>query len=174
MTMMHPSFQECTWINPHAISGVNLPVAFSRGGTPFGLNPLQAPTRVGKKNNRQQKNHKKKKSTSRMKAISNYVPALRIMQQDKTAANPNPPKTNQHEENCYKVDGYKSNHYRKHCSRIIQSVRKFVLTAVVDKWTSQKKIQQEPAQGRKVLVENRQQNESCIKLCTCSKNNAAR
>jgi len=56
-----------------------------------------------KKNNRQQKNPKKKKSTSRMKPISNYVPALRIMQQDKTAANA--PKTNQHEENCYKVDG---------------------------------------------------------------------
>ena len=41
-----------------------------------------------------------------MKAESNYVLALRKMQQDKTAANPNPPKTNQHEENCYKVDGY--------------------------------------------------------------------
>ena len=27
------------------------------------------------------------------------------MEQGKTAANPNPPKTNQHEENCYKVDG---------------------------------------------------------------------
>ena len=107
--MMHPSFQECTWINLHAISRVNLPGAFLRGGTPFGLNPLQAPTRVGKNNNRQQKNPKKKKSTSRMKTISNYVPALRIMQQDKTAANP--PKTNQHEEDCYKVDGYKSNHY---------------------------------------------------------------
>jgi hypothetical protein len=78
----------------------------------------------------QQKNPKKKKSTSRMKTISNYVLALRTMQQDKTAANP--PKTNQHEENCYKVDGYKSNHYRKHCSRI-HSVRKFVLIAVVDK-----------------------------------------
>ena len=43
---------------------------------------------------------------SKMKAESNYVLALRKMQQDKTAANPNPPKTNQHEENCYKVDGY--------------------------------------------------------------------
>ena len=73
------------------------------------------------------------KKGSKMKAVSNYVPALRTMQQDKTAANPNPPETNQHEENCYKVDGYKSSHYRKHCSRIIQSVRKFVLTAVVDK-----------------------------------------
>ena len=107
VTMMQPSFQECTWINLlnlHTISRVNLPGAFLRGGTRFGLNPLQAP-RVGKNNNRQQKNPKKKKSTSRMKAISNYVPALRIMQQDKTAANPNPPKTNQHEENCYKVDG---------------------------------------------------------------------
>jgi len=62
-------------------------------------------TRVGEKNNRQQKNPQKKKSTSRIKAISNYVPALRIMEQGKTAANPNPPKTNQHEENCYKVDG---------------------------------------------------------------------
>jgi len=72
-----------------------------RGGTPFSLNPLQAPTRVGKK--RQQKNPKKKKSTSRMKAISNYVPALRIMQQNKTAANA--PKKNQHEENYDKVDG---------------------------------------------------------------------
>ena len=101
--MMHLSFQECTWINLHAISRVNLPGAFLRGGTPFGLNPLQAPTRVGKNNNRQQKNPKKKKSTSRMKTISNYVPALRTMQQDKTAANPS--KTNQHEENCYKVDG---------------------------------------------------------------------
>ena len=43
---------------------------------------------------------------SKMKAVSNYVPALRTMQQDKTAANPNPLKTNQHEENCYKLDGY--------------------------------------------------------------------
>ena len=32
------------------------------------------------------------------------------MQQHKTAANPNPPKTNQHEENCYKLDGHTSNH----------------------------------------------------------------
>ena len=54
------------------------------------------------------------------------------MQQDKTAANPHLPKTNQHEENCYKLDGYKSNHYRKHCSRIIQSVRKFLLTTNAD------------------------------------------
>ena len=130
--MMHPSCQECTWINLHAISRVNLPGAFLRGGTPFSLNPLQAPTRVGKK--RQQKNPKKKKSISRMKAISKYVPALRIMQQDKTAANP--PKTNQHEENCYKVDGHKSIHYRKHCSRI-HSVSKFVLTTAVDKCTRQ-------------------------------------
>jgi len=66
-------------------------------------------SREKKTNNRQQKNPKKKKSISRMKAISKYVPALRIMQQDKTAANP--PKTNQHEKDCYKVDGYKSNHY---------------------------------------------------------------
>ena len=69
------------------------------------------------------------KKGSKMKAVSNYVLALRTMQQNKTAANA--PKTNQHEENCYKVDRYKSNHYRKHCSRI-HSVRKFVLTAVVD------------------------------------------
>jgi len=69
---------------------------------------------------------------SKMKAISSYVPALRTMQQDKTAANPNPPKTNQHEENCYKVHGYKSNHYRKQCSRI-HSVSKFELTTAVDK-----------------------------------------
>jgi len=49
------------------------------------------------------------KKGSKMKAVSNYVPALRTMQQDKTAktaANPNPLKTNQHEENCYKLDGY--------------------------------------------------------------------
>jgi len=39
------------------------------------------------------------------------VLALRKMQQDKAAANP--PKKKQHEENCYKVDGYKSNHYKK-------------------------------------------------------------
>ena len=43
------------------------------------------------------------KKGSKMKPVSNYVPALRTMQQDKTAANPH--KTNQHEENCYKVDG---------------------------------------------------------------------
>ena len=67
-----------------------------------------------------------------MKVVSNYVLALRTMQQNKTAANPNPPKTNQHKENCYKLDGYKSNHYRKHCSRIIQSVRKFLLTTNAD------------------------------------------
>ena len=46
------------------------------------------------------------KKGSKMKAVSNYAPALRIMHQDKTAANPNPLKTNQHEENCYKLDGY--------------------------------------------------------------------
>ena len=39
-----------------------------------------------------------------MKAVSNYVLALRTMQQDKTAAND--PKTNQHAEgNCHKMDG---------------------------------------------------------------------
>ena len=74
------------------------------------------------------------KTGSKMKAVSNYVPALRTMQQDKTAANP--PKTNQHEENCYKVDGYKSIHCRKHCSRIIQSVRKFLLTTNADTVTA--------------------------------------
>ena len=52
------------------------------------------------------------------------------MQRHKTPANP--PETNQHEENCYKVDGYKSIHYRKHCSTIIQSVRKIVLPTNVD------------------------------------------
>ena len=72
------------------------------------------------------------KKGSKMTAVSNYVPALRTMQQDKTAANPNLPKTNQHKENCYKLDGYKSNHYRKHCSRFIQSVRKFLLTTNAD------------------------------------------
>ena len=40
-----------------------------------------------------------------MKTVSNNVLALRKMQQDKAAANP--PKTNPHEENCYKVDEYK-------------------------------------------------------------------
>ena len=70
--------------------------------------------------------------SSKMKAVSNYVLALRTMQQNNTAANPKPPKTNQHEEDCYKLDGYKSNHYRKHCSRIIQSVRKFLLTTNAD------------------------------------------
>ena len=74
------------------------------------------------------------KKGSKMKPVSNYVPALRTMQQDKTAANPH--KTNQHEENCYKVDGHKSIHYRKHCSRI-HSVSKFVLTTAVDKCTPQ-------------------------------------
>ena len=38
-----------------------------------------------KNSNRQQKNPKKKKSTSGMKAVSNYVLALRNMHQDKTA-----------------------------------------------------------------------------------------
>ena len=52
------------------------------------------------------------------------------MQKYKTTANPL--ETNQHEENCYKVDGYKSIHYRKHCSTIIQSVRKIVLPTNVD------------------------------------------
>ena len=52
---------------------------------------------------------------------------LRTMQQNKTAANP--PETNQHEENCYKVDACELNHYRKHCSRI-HSVRRSVLTTV--------------------------------------------
>ena len=54
-------------------------------------------------NIRQQKNPKKKKSTSRMKIISNFVLALRIKQQNNTA--PKHPKTNQHEENCYQLDG---------------------------------------------------------------------
>ena len=66
-----------------------------------------------------------------LKAISNYVLALRKMQKNKAAAKP--PKTNQHEENFYKVDGCKSNHYRKHCSRIMHSVRKLVLRTAVDK-----------------------------------------
>ena len=169
--MMHPSFQECTWINLHAISWVNLPGAFLRGGTPFGLNPLQAPTRVGKNNNRQQKNPKKKKSTSRMKTISNYVPALRIMQQDKTAANP--PKTNQHEENCYKVDGTSRITTESIAAESILCPNLCWQPCLINEQVSQQ-IQQEPAQGRNVLVEKRQQNESCIKLCTCSKNNAAR
>jgi hypothetical protein len=49
VTMMHLSFQECTWINLHAISRVNLPSTFLRVGTPFGLNPLQVPTPVEKR-----------------------------------------------------------------------------------------------------------------------------
>ena len=49
--------------------------------------------------------------------------AILKMHRDKAPANPS--ETNQHEENCYKVDGYKSIHYRKHYSTIIQSVRKF-------------------------------------------------
>ena len=44
---------ECTWINLHAISRVNLQSTFLRGGTPFGLNPLQAPTPVEKKKQQQ-------------------------------------------------------------------------------------------------------------------------
>ena len=52
------------------------------------------------------------------------------MQRHKTPANR--PETSQHEENCYKVDGYKSIRYRKHCSTIIQSVGKFVLPTIVD------------------------------------------
>ena len=77
----------------------------------------------------------------------------KTMQQDKAAAKP--PKTNHREENFYKVDGYKSNHYRKPCSRIIHSVRNLVLRTAVHKWTRQKEIQQEPAQGRKVLVKQK-------------------
>ena len=73
------------------------------------------------------------------------------------------PKTNQHERNCYKVDGYKSNHYRKHCSRIIHSVRKFVLATVFDEWTRQE-LQQKSSQGRKVLAENK----AAKKRGTCS------
>ena len=38
-----------------------------------------------------------------MTAVSNYVPALRTMQQDKTAANPH--KTNQHEKTATKWMG---------------------------------------------------------------------
>jgi myo-inositol-1-phosphate synthase len=102
-----------------------------------------------------------------MKAISNYVPALRIMQQNKTAANA--PKTNQHEENCHKMDG---------TSRITTEsiAAESILCANLcrQQWLINvhvcKKMQPEPAQGRNVLVENRQQHESCIKLCTCSKN----
>ena len=62
------------------------------------------------------------KKGSKMKTVSSFVLALRKIQQDKAAANP--PKTYQHEENCYKLDGYKSNRYRKHCSRT-HSVSKF-------------------------------------------------
>ena len=45
-------------------------------------------SRKEKNNNKQQKNPKKKKSTSGMKAASNYVLALRNMQQDKKASEP--------------------------------------------------------------------------------------
>ena len=76
------------------------------------------------------------KKGGKMKAISNYVLALalRTLHQDKTAAKS--PRTNQHEENCYKVDGYKSDHYRKHRGRI-HSVSKFVLRPAVGKCTHQ-------------------------------------
>ena len=73
---------------------------------------------------------KKGSTMTALKAISKYVLALGNMHKDKAAAKP--PKTNQHEENFYKVDGCKSNHYRKHCSRIMHSVRKLVLRTVVD------------------------------------------
>ena len=76
------------------------------------------------------------------------------MQQNKTAATPSQ-QTNM-KDNCYKVDGHESNHYRKHCSRI-NSVSRFVLTTAIDKWINEhvsKQIQQEPAQGRTVIVEN--------------------
>ena len=76
------------------------------------------------------------------------------MQQNKTAATP-PQQTNM-KDNCYKVDGHESNHYRKHCSRI-NSASRFVLTTAIDKWINEhvsKQIQQEPAQGRTVIVEN--------------------
>ena len=126
----------------------SIPQAHSWGG----LNALQAPTPVEKK-----KQQQATKGTEAKK-----ISTLRKIDQHKAAANP--PETDQHEENCYKVDGYKSIHYRKHCSAIIQSVRKSVLIRAVDTWTCQWEIQQEPAQGRKVLVEKRLQNENCIKL----------
>ena len=124
--------------SPRNLTGQSPRRIFERWNT-FWSQPPPGTNSSRKKNDRQQKNPKKKKSTSRMKTISNYVPALRTMQQDKTVANQNPPKTKQHiqhEENCYKVDGYKSNHCRKHCSRI-HSVSKFVLTTAVDKCTRQ-------------------------------------
>ena len=93
---MHPSFQECAWTNLHAISRVNLPSTFLRGGTPFGLNPLQAPTPV-EKNKQQQatKEPEEKEKHFRDEKASNYVLALRNMQQDKTNKPANPPETNQ-------------------------------------------------------------------------------
>ena len=126
--MMHPFFQECTWINLHAISGVNLPGAFLRGGTPFGLNPLQAPTRVGEKKNRQQKNPKKKKSTSRMKTISNYVPAQKKQCKIKRLQTQILPKQTNIKKTATKWMGQVES-----LQKAIHSVRKFVLTAVIDK-----------------------------------------
>ena len=54
------------------------------------------------------------------------------MQQDKTDKQRTLPKQTNMKDNCYKVDGHESNHYRKPCSRI-HSVRKFVLATAVDK-----------------------------------------
>ena len=104
--MMHPSFQECTWINLHAISRVNLPSTFLRGGTPFGLNPLQAPTPV-EKNKQQQatREPEEKEKHFRDEKPSNYVLALRTMQQDKTDKQQTLPKQTNMKDNCYKVDG---------------------------------------------------------------------
>ena len=118
----------------------SIPQAHSWGG----LNPLQAPTPVEKK--------KKQQATKGPEAKKNRDKSciMYLLKEEWTKIKPMQtlPK-NKHEENCYKVDGYKLIHYRKHCSTIIQSVRKFVLTTAVDTWTS---------------LKNRLQNESCIKL----------
>ena len=126
-----------------------------------------------KNSNRQQKNPKKKKSTSGMKAVSNYVLALRNMHQDKTANS----KPSQNKPT-WKTTATKW----MGTSRITtESIAAESILCPNLCWQQQlinervsRQIQQEPAQGRKVLVEKRQQDENCIKFCTCSKKNAAR
>ena len=83
-----------------------------------------------------------------------------------------PPKAKLHEENCDKVDRTSELTTENIAAESILCANLCWQLYLINEHVS-KQIQQGPAQGRKVLVEKRQKNESCIRLCTCSKNNVA-
>ena len=106
-----------------------------------------------------------------MKPISNYVLALGTVQQNKSAANL--PKQTNMKKTATKWMGTSRITAESIAAEFILCPNLCWQQRLINEHVS-KQIQQEPAQGRKVLVEKRQQNKSCIKLCTCPKSNAAK